>query len=69
MSLTPEHDKRGTPPIEYDGRLHPDVSAAYDYVENVVQTADGMHGHTPTWHGWALREAFLAGISYAERRK
>ena len=61
MSRTPEHDKR-----DMDGGLHPDVEAAYDYVSGLsVTTVDGCNGNAPFWHGWAIREAFLAGISYA----
>jgi hypothetical protein len=59
MELTPEHTKRNT----LKG-LHPDVEAAYDYVTSRISTADD-----PVmlwWHGWALREAFLAGISFAQ---
>ena len=58
-SPTPEHDKR-----ELAHGLHPDVDAAYDYVISVRSTADAGAG---AWHGWALREAFLAGVSHCER--
>ena len=59
--LTPEHTKR-----DIDGDRHPEVSAAYRYVDSVVHAADARSpfgGHA--WHGWALREAFLAGCSHA----
>jgi hypothetical protein len=52
--LTPEHDKR-----------YPSSSAtqqAHDYVDSVVLTADDSN--KLMWYGWALREAFLAGITY-----
>lgn len=63
--LTPEHTKRGSFDHASVGELHDDISAAYDYVHSVIHTADVT---TPyAWHGWALREAFLAGISYAQR--
>ncbi len=56
--LTPEHAKRD------DGHdLHPDVVAAYAYVDRVLNTSDYTNPYA--WHGWALREAFLAGISHA----
>lgn len=61
MTNLPEHDKR-----EQAHGLHPDVDAAYDYVISVRHTADAGAG---AWHGWALREAFLAGISYAKARE
>lgn len=60
QDLTPEHTKRAM-----DGRLHPDVSAACRYVDGVLDTAGAallQGGYA--WHGWALREAFLAGCSH-----
>ncbi|MES2625915.1 MAG: hypothetical protein V4628_11605 [Pseudomonadota bacterium] len=66
MSDCPEHEKR-----DQRESLHPDVVAAYNYVNIVVPTADynaNVIG-APLWHGWALREAFLAGISHAEKQE
>ncbi len=60
MSNTPEHDKRTKETI------HPDIIKAYEYVESVKHTTDFKNDLA--WHGWALREAFLAGISYAEKK-
>lgn len=62
-SLTPEHDARGGKDEGFDnnGDLHPEISAAYDYVQSVLDTSDFKSVYA--WHGWALREAFLAGIS------
>jgi hypothetical protein len=53
--------------------LNPEnIGAAFDYVESVlnvtnVTTQYSLHGNL--WYGHALREAFLAGIRYAERGK
>lgn len=58
--LTPEHSKRNMP-----GGLHPEIEAAYAYVETVLDTAD-LSSPVRAWHGWALREAFLAGCSTAQ---
>lgn len=58
--LTPEHTKRRP---AGGGPNHPDVQAAMRYVESVVDTSD-FEGAL-AWHGWALREAFLAGCSHA----
>ncbi|MGN7512694.1 hypothetical protein [Aeromonas salmonicida] len=55
----PEHDKRSLG----CGR-HGDVKAAYAYVESVANTCDIPVSNG--WHGWALREAFLAGTSHAD---
>lgn len=61
MTLMPEHDKRE----QSSTHLHPDVLEAFKYVESVSKTADYPLAHA--WHGWALREAFLAGVSYAQK--
>lgn len=58
----PEHDKRSL-----GCGLHSEVEAAYAYVESVSDTSDIP---SPAgWRGWALREAFLAGISHADAGK
>lgn len=64
--LTPEHTKRQTHGAT--GELHPDIDAAYKYVDSVVDVSrNEMNGST--WHGWSLREAFLAGASYQAAKK
>jgi hypothetical protein len=63
QDLTPEHTKR----LPTYRSTHPDVSAAYDYVESILDTSDYYGEYL--WHGWAIREAFLAGVTYAEGRK
>ena len=65
---SPEQDKRTGPDHGwgFEGPLPDDVSAAYDYVESVVNTSDYIK--PLVWHGWALREAFLAGVTWAEER-
>jgi len=59
--ITPEHTSR-----RVADDLHPEVKVAYAYVDSVLHTADA---HSPfghyAWHGWAIREAFLAGCSHA----
>ena len=65
--LTPEHTARRTG----DNKgLHPEVAAAYRYVERVLDSADIPSSKLggPLWFGWALREAFLAGCSYLSAR-
>lgn len=67
--LTPEHTKRGAGHDSFsDAPLSQDVLAAYDYVDRVADVADLKVGGAPAWHGWALREAFLAGVSHAENK-
>lgn len=43
-----------------------DHLAAYAHVEALIPRADGHAGPYPWWHGWAAREAYLAGVA-AER--
>lgn len=44
--------------------LRPEVLAAYECVESMVPRADGEQGGGSWWFGWALREAFLAGVQW-----
>lgn len=44
-----------------------EVLASYNFVEDMVPKADGEIGMAPVWHGWALREAFLAGVKFKEK--
>lgn len=37
---------------------------AYDHVDKMIQRSDGYHGNAPWWHGWALRESFIAGYKF-----
>ena len=59
--ISPEHTARAM-----NNDLHPEVKAAYAYVDRVLHTADIQAAPgIPAWHGWAIREAFLAGCSHA----
>jgi hypothetical protein len=59
--LTPEHDSRHP-----DSDSYFEVTAAYKYVDSVLSTADAQSPvNGLAWHGWALREAFLAGCTHA----
>jgi hypothetical protein len=64
--LTPEHTARRQGD---DKELHPEIQAAYRYVESVLDSADVPPNKLggPLWFGWALREAFLAGCSHSAR--
>jgi len=58
--LTPEHSARPSGSAGYS-----EVRAAYSYVDSVLHHADAdspIGGYA--WHGWSLREAFLAGCSH-----
>jgi hypothetical protein len=38
--------------------------AAYAFVDTMANKASRIDDGFPLWAGWALREAFLAGIKY-----
>lgn len=42
-----------------------DIEAGWAFRESLVHRADVRNRHAPLWHGWAIMEAFLAGIDYA----
>jgi hypothetical protein len=42
------------------------VEAGYEYVQTMIPTADDKV--RLLWHGWALREAFIAGAEWQEKR-
>lgn len=43
------------------------VEAGYAHVETMCDRADDKVNLL--WHGWALREAFVAGAEWQEKRK
>lgn len=49
--------------------LPPAIDAAYVYVDEQVSRCDGRHGPAPYWYGWALREAFLAGVEWQKQKE
>ena len=42
------------------------LDAAYACVQHLSDQADGSHMSAPYWYGWALREAFLAGVRWQQ---
>lgn len=40
------------------------IDAAYKFVESMVSRADSSAGGAPMWFGWALTDAFLAGVEF-----
>jgi len=65
FDITPEHSSR------YKAQGYSEeVQAVYDYVNKVTHTSDAVSPQGGrAWHGWALREAFLAGCSYSSQRR
>ena len=41
------------------------ILAGNDFRESVLEKADAWKGTAPLWHGWAIMDAFLAGIEWA----
>lgn len=68
-----EHIKQLEAPITTelgpDGKEWAKTSAGFDHVEAVKPRADGWHGMAPWFHGWAVREAFVAGAEWQEARR
>ena len=46
--------------------LNKEIEAGYNYVESVLHTADDKR--MIMWHGWALRDAFVAGTKWREKQ-
>lgn len=42
--------------------------AAWDFRETMIPKADAFHGSAPLWYGWAIFDAYVAGI-LAERER
>lgn len=55
-------DEKQDRPIE-------DLQAGDAFRSALVSRADGSRSGAPLWHGWALMDAFLAGIDYAREQK
>lgn len=45
------------------------IIAAYKHVDKMSKKADGMHGNGPWWHGWAIRESFIAGAEWQQKNR
>ena len=44
-----------------------ELQAGDAFREQLVPRADSDFHGAPLWHGWAIMDAFLAGIDYARR--
>ena len=45
-----------------------ELKAGYKFRDSLVPKADAILAGSPVWYGWALMEAFMAGIDYARTR-
>jgi hypothetical protein len=55
-------DQRTDRPIE-------DLEAANEFRQALVERADAHTAGAPLWYGWAIFDAFLAGLDYARRKQ
>jgi hypothetical protein len=46
-----------------------DLKAGDDFRRSLLERADAWKGPAPLWHGWAIMDAFLAGIDHATRKR
>lgn len=46
-----------------------ELQAGEKFRQSLVPRADACHGSAPLWHGWAIMDAFLAGIDYARKQQ
>ncbi|MCK1389016.1 hypothetical protein [Bradyrhizobium sp. 21] len=44
-----------------------EINASFAFLQTLVDHADAFEGEVPLWRGWALLEAFFAGIAYSSR--
>jgi hypothetical protein len=44
-----------------------ELVAGDKFRDTLVPRADHMNGAFPMWYGWAIMDAFLAGIDYARK--
>lgn len=51
-----------------DGKEWAKTEAGYAHVEKVKIKADGFHGLAPWFYGHAVRDAFVAGAEWQEKR-
>ena len=56
-------------PKSEDVPLPPEILVAHEFVTRMQERADARWGGAPLWHGWALREAFLAGVQWARQEQ
>lgn len=44
-----------------------EIKAGDAFRSSLIERADYMIGSAPIWYGWAIMDAFLAGIDYARK--
>jgi hypothetical protein len=46
-----------------------ELQAGDEFRRSLVAAANAHSGGAPLWHGWALMDAFLAGVDWARARQ
>ncbi len=59
-------DERRTTELGPDGHEWAKTLAGYDFVATMIPRADDKQNMM--WFGWALRDAFVAGAEWQEKR-
>ena len=44
-----------------------DLKAGDRFRQSLLDRADGERNGAPLWHGWAIMDAFLAGLDHARK--
>ena len=44
-----------------------DLQAGDEFRKSLLDRADDWKGPAPLWHGWALMDAFLAGVNHGRQ--
>lgn len=55
-------DQKQDRPIE-------DLEAADKFRRSLIDQANDYNGAAPLWHGWAIFDAFLAGLDHARNER
>lgn len=45
-----------------------ELKAGNDFRDKLIPRADADRTGAPLWHGWALMDAFLAGVDWAREQ-
>ena len=64
FNLGDKATERKTDKSHEEAPLDAAVIESYNFVNNMVPKADYCRSGAPLWHGWALREAFIAGTKF-----
>lgn len=46
-----------------------EIQAGDEFRNSLIGRADSWNGPAPLWYGWALMDAFLAGIDHERKRR